>query len=90
MPRFGRARWPPPVWHAVGAGLARLGHVPPAELPASILPGLVLLGFGAGFSFVSITTAALAQVQESAAGSPPGCSAPRQIGGAVGLAVSSA
>ena len=72
-----------------GIGLGILGHVPAdATYPANILPGLVLIGFGAGFSFVSINTAALAQVQESVAGLASGLlSSAAQLGGAVGLAV---
>jgi EmrB/QacA subfamily drug resistance transporter len=74
---------------AVGIGLAILGHVPAsATYAANILPGLVLIGFGAGFSFVSINTAALARVQESVAGLASGLlSSAAQLGGAVGLAV---
>ena len=74
---------------AVGTGLALLGHVPAgATYTANILPGLVLIGLGAGFSFVSINTAALAQVQESVAGLASGLlSSAAQLGGAVGLAV---
>jgi hypothetical protein len=49
-----------------------------------IRPGLILIGFGAGFSFVSITTAAPAQVQADAAGL---LSSAAQLGGAAGLAV---
>ena len=50
--------------------------------------GLDLIGLGAGFSFVSITTAALAQVREDSAGLASGLlSSAAQLGGAVGLAV---
>jgi EmrB/QacA subfamily drug resistance transporter len=72
---------------AVGTGLALLGHVPAgATYTANILPGLVLIGLGAGFSFVSINTAALAQ--ETVAGLASGLlSSAAQLGGAVGLAV---
>jgi EmrB/QacA subfamily drug resistance transporter len=72
-----------------GTGLALLGHIPAgATYPANILPGLVLIGLGAGFSFVSINTAALARVQEAAAGLASGLlSSAAQLGGAVGLAV---
>ena len=73
----------------VGAGLVLLGHAPAGgTYPANILPGLVLIGFGAGFSFVAITTAALTQVQDAAAGLASGLlSSAAQLGGAVGLAV---
>jgi EmrB/QacA subfamily drug resistance transporter len=89
IPRFG----PRPIvatgLAAVGAGLVLLGHIPAGgSYTANILPGLVLIGFGAGFSFVSITTAALARVQETAAGLASGLlSSAAQLGGAVGLAV---
>jgi hypothetical protein len=74
---------------AAGTGLGLLGHVPAgATYAANILPGLVLIGFGAGLSFVSINTAALAQVQETVAGLASGLlSSAAQLGGAVGLAV---
>ena len=74
---------------AVGIGLALLAHVPAgATYPANILPALVLIGFGGGFSFVSINTAALAQVQETVSGLASGLlSSAAQLGGAVGLAV---
>jgi EmrB/QacA subfamily drug resistance transporter len=74
---------------AVGTGLALLGHVPAgATYTANILPALVLIGFGGGFSFVSVNTAALAQVQETIAGLASGLlSSAAQLGGAVGLAV---
>ena len=74
---------------AVGIGLALLAHVPAgATYPANILPALVLIGFGGGFSFVSINTAALAQVQETVSGLASGVlSSAAQLGGAVGLAV---
>jgi EmrB/QacA subfamily drug resistance transporter len=89
IPRFGPRPLVVTGLATVGAGLALLGHVPAdATYPANILPGLALLGFGAGFSFVSITTAALAQVQEDAAGLASGLlSSAAQLGGAVGLAV---
>jgi hypothetical protein len=52
------------------------------------MPGLVLVGFGAGLSFVAITTAALARVDEAAAGLASGLlSTSVQIGLSLGLAV---
>jgi hypothetical protein len=51
------------------------------------MPGLVLVGFGAGLSFVAITTAALARVDEAAAGLAAGVlSTSVQIGLSLGLA----
>jgi hypothetical protein len=55
---------------------------------ADVLPALVLIGLGAGLSFVSITTAALARVAEEAAGLASGLlSTSVMLGGALGLAV---
>jgi len=89
VPRFGPRPLAVRGPALVGAGLMLLGHAPAsATYTANILPGLVLIGFGAGFSFVSITTAALAQVEQTAAGLASGLlSSAAQLGGAVGLAV---
>ena len=70
-------------------GMTRLGH---ASIAMSywdgLLPALAVLGFGAGLSFVSITTAALERVDEDAAGLASGLlSTAVQIGGALGVAV---
>jgi EmrB/QacA subfamily drug resistance transporter len=72
----------------IGAGLVVLGHAPVAgDYLADLLPGLVLVGLGAGLSFVSITTAALARVDEEAAGLASGLlSTAVMFGGASGLA----
>jgi hypothetical protein len=52
------------------------------------LPALLALGFGAGWSFVSITTAALARVDEDAAGLASGLlSTSAQIAGAPAIAI---
>jgi EmrB/QacA subfamily drug resistance transporter len=73
----------------IAAGLIVLGHAPVGgDYFADVLPGLVLVGVGAGLSFVSITTAALAQVDEEAAGLASGLlSTAVMLGGASGLAV---
>jgi EmrB/QacA subfamily drug resistance transporter len=89
VPRFG----PRPVaaigLGVISLGLMRLGRAPvDGEYVADVLPSLLLMGFGAGLSFVSITTAALAQVDEDAAGLASGLlSTSVQIGGAVGIAI---
>jgi EmrB/QacA subfamily drug resistance transporter len=89
VPRFGPR---PPA--AIGLGLISLGLMRLGQAPvdgryvADVLPSLLLMGFGAGLSFVSITTAALAQVDEDAAGLASGLlSTTVQIGGAVGIAI---
>jgi EmrB/QacA subfamily drug resistance transporter len=71
------------------AGMARMGHAPlQASYWADVLPPMVILGLGAGLSFVSITTAALSRVDEAAAGLASGLlSTSVQIGGALGVAV---
>jgi EmrB/QacA subfamily drug resistance transporter len=71
------------------AGLTLLGQVGASSAYATaVMPGLVLVGFGAGLSFVAITTAALARVDEAAAGLASGLlSTCVQIGLSLGLAV---
>jgi EmrB/QacA subfamily drug resistance transporter len=89
VPRLG----PRPVAAAglgiASLGLMRLGRAPvDGEYVADILPSLILLGVGAGLSFVSITTAALSRVDEGAAGLASGLlSTSVQIGGALGIAI---
>jgi hypothetical protein len=52
------------------------------------MPGLMLVGFGAGLSFVAITRAALAHVDEAAAGLASGpLSTSVQIGPSLSVAV---
>jgi MFS family permease len=70
-------------------GLMRLGRAPvDGKYLADLLPSLIALGFGAGLSFVSITTAALERVDEEAAGLASGLlSTSVQIGGALGIAI---
>jgi Na+/melibiose symporter-like transporter len=71
------------------AGMLVLGHAPAgADYLTDVLPGMVIIGLGAGLSFVSITTAALGAVDDSAAGIASGLlSTTVQIGGALGVAV---
>jgi EmrB/QacA subfamily drug resistance transporter len=71
------------------AGLAVLGQVDIASAyTTSVLPGLLLVGFGAGLSFVATTTAALARVDDAQAGLASGLlSTSVQIGLSLGLAV---
>jgi MFS family permease len=66
-----------------------LGHATPAAgYWAGLLPAVIVLGLGAGLSFVSITTAALERVDDAAAGLASGLlSTTVQIGGAVGVTV---
>jgi EmrB/QacA subfamily drug resistance transporter len=71
------------------AGMLGLGHAPAAaNYWTQVLPAMVTVGFGAGLSFVSITTAALGAVDDAAAGIASGLlSTTVQIGGAIGVAV---
>jgi EmrB/QacA subfamily drug resistance transporter len=89
VPRLGPRPFAALGMGTAAAGLVVLGHAPAAgDYFADVLPGLVLLGLGAGFSFVSITTAALARVDESASGLASGLlSTAVMTGGALGLAV---
>ncbi len=70
-------------------GLVVLSRAPVAgDYLTDVLPALLPLGFGAGLSFVSITTAALARVDEDAAGLASGLlSTSAQIAGALALAI---
>jgi EmrB/QacA subfamily drug resistance transporter len=79
---------------AAGLTLAAVGLLVLAHAPAdgsylvNVLPALVLLGFGAGLSFVSITNAALATVDETVAGLASALlSTAVMLGGSLGLAV---
>jgi EmrB/QacA subfamily drug resistance transporter len=89
MPRFG-AR---PI-AAAGLGIASVGLVVLSRAPVAgdyltdVLPALLPLGFGAGLSFISITTAALGRVDEDAAGLASGLlSTSAQIAGALAIAI---
>jgi EmrB/QacA subfamily drug resistance transporter len=70
-------------------GMARMGHAPVAgEYASDVLPAMILLGLGAGLSFVSVTTAALERVDDAEAGLASGLlSTTVQLGGALGIAV---
>jgi EmrB/QacA subfamily drug resistance transporter len=89
MPRLGPRLLAAAGLATIAAGLVFLGHAPVAgDYLADVLPGLVLVGVGAGLSFVSITTAALARVDEEDAGLASGLlSTAVMLGGASGLAV---
>jgi EmrB/QacA subfamily drug resistance transporter len=89
MPRLG----PRPI-AAAGLGIASVGLVVLSRAPVAgeyltdVLPALLPLGFGVGMSFISITTAALARVNEDAAGLASGLlSTSAQIAGALGIAI---
>lgn len=71
------------------AGIARLSHAPVGgDYLTDVLPAMSVVGLGAGLSFVSITTAALAGVDDEVAGLASGLlSTTVQIGGALGVAV---
>ncbi|HEX8932463.1 MAG TPA: MFS transporter [Patescibacteria group bacterium] len=78
----------------VGIGLATLGVLMISFLGASssywlhMLPAFILLGFGFGISFVSITIAATTGVPGDEAGLAAGLiNTSQQIGGALGLAI---
>jgi EmrB/QacA subfamily drug resistance transporter len=70
------------------AGMALLARAPVAgDYLADVLPAMIVVGLGAGLSFVSITTAALASVEDESSGLASGLlSAAVQFGGALGVA----
>jgi EmrB/QacA subfamily drug resistance transporter len=89
VPRLG----PRPI-AAAGLAIASVGLVVLSRAPVAgdyltdLLPALLPLGFGAGLSFVSITTAALARVEPEAAGLAAGLlSTSAQIAGALAIAI---
>jgi EmrB/QacA subfamily drug resistance transporter len=71
-----------------GGGIALLSRAPiAADYWTQVLPALVIMGLGGGLTFVSITTAALASVDDGAAGIASGLlSTTVQVGGALGVA----
>jgi hypothetical protein len=76
----------------LGTAAAGLGVLGQADISSAyttaVLPGLLLVGFGAGLAFVAITTAALARVDDAEAGLASGLlSTSVQIGLSLGLAV---
>jgi hypothetical protein len=70
-------------------GMLGLANAPaPADYWRQVMPAMVIVGLGAGLSFVSITTAALARIDDATAGIASGLlSTTVQIGGALGVAV---
>jgi EmrB/QacA subfamily drug resistance transporter len=70
------------------AGMALLARAPVAgDYLADVFPAMIVVGLGAGLSFVSITTAALASVDDESAGLASGLlSTAVQFGGALGVA----
>jgi EmrB/QacA subfamily drug resistance transporter len=69
-------------------GMTLMGRAPVGgEYAMDVLPAMIVVGLGAGLSFVSITTAALARVDDEASGIASGLlSTSVQIGGALGVA----
>ena len=74
------------------AGIFQLSRIPlHGSYPPDLLPGLLLMSFGLGAVFVSVTTAANAGVPERLAGLAAGLvNTSQQLGAALGLAVFSA
>lgn len=72
-----------------GVGLLMLGRVPVhGSYMTHVLPGLLVMGFGLGATFVSLLSAATAGVPPRLAGLASGLiNTAQQIGGALGLAV---
>jgi EmrB/QacA subfamily drug resistance transporter len=70
------------------AGIALLGRAPVGgDYVADVLPAMIVVGLGAGLSFVSITTAALVSVDDETSGLASGLlSTSVQLGGALGVA----
>lgn len=73
----------------VASGLYWLSYIPVnGTYWGNVAPGLILMGFGMGATFVSVTIAATSGVPQHEAGLASGLlNTSQQIGGAVGLAV---
>jgi MFS family permease len=89
MPRFGPRPFAAAGLAIAGVGLVVLSRAPVAgDYLADVLPALLPVGFGAGLAFPSITAAALARVDEDAAGLASGLlSTAAQIAGALAIAI---
>ena len=79
---------------AVGLVLLTAGMIWYTQIPVSgsfaadLLPGYLLVGFGLAFSFIPMSIAALAGVEEHEAGLASGLiNTSQQVGGAIGVAV---
>jgi MFS family permease len=79
---------------AAGLAIIAVGLLTLTRLPvrgdywADVAPGLALVGFGAGWAFLSVTIAAVAKVSPAETGLASGMiNAAQQVGGAVALAV---
>lgn len=73
----------------IAVGLFLLGHIPlTGGYTAHVMPGLIIMGLGAGATFVSSTIAATSGVPGHEAGLASGLiNTMQQIGGALGLAI---
>jgi hypothetical protein len=73
----------------IAAGLATFIRLPiPGTYWRDVAPGLALVGFGAGWAFISVTLAALAKARPEEAGLASGViNAAQQVGDALALAV---
>jgi len=73
----------------VGAGLAYFARAPlGGEFFVDVLPGMLLLGFGAGIAFNPVLLAAMSDVKESESGLASGVvNTSFMMGGALGLAI---
>jgi EmrB/QacA subfamily drug resistance transporter len=87
--RFGARRVLLPALILVGSGLALYMRLPvQSNYLVDLLPGMVLLGVGAGLVFPSLATLAMSSATESDSGLASGLlNTTAQVGGALGLAV---
>ena len=89
LPRFG-SRWVVVAGMftaATGASMLAGAPVDPSYV-ANLLPGYLLLGFGVGMTFVSVSVAAMAEVSHEIAGVASGLmTTAHELGAAIGVAV---
>src|SRR6266850_100095 len=87
--RFGNRLPSPAGMLLVGAGLAYFARAPlNGDFAVDVLPGMLLLGIGAGIAFNPVLMAAMSDVSESESGLASGVvNTSFMMGGALGLAV---
>ena len=87
--RFGAPRVLFPALLLMGTGLALYMRLPVhSSYSVDLLPGMLLLGVGAGLAFPSLATLAMSSATESDSGLASGLlNTTAQVGGALGLAV---
>ena len=75
----------------ITAGMVYYAYIPVhGSFASALLPGYLLVGFGIAFSFIPVSIAALAGVEQHESGLASGLiNTSQQVGGALGVAIAS-